>query len=132
MQYAPICPDHQTPMSPSPKTGGWFCPKKRADGSWCQQKAPAGGPMPMPQPPLPTQQTPVTGVQWTPPTPQAPAAQSSLLSDSSDAVLAGESLRFGAHIIAARPIEHNTADEAAAAAISIAITAYRTMKAYLP
>jgi hypothetical protein len=116
-------------MSPSPKTGGWFCPKKRADGSWCQQKAPAtGGPtMPAP-PPQAAPQVP----QWAPPTPQAPAAQSSLLSDSGDAALAGAALRFGASIIAARPIEHDTADQAAAAGISIAITAYRTMKAYLP
>jgi len=33
----PICRYHG-PMKPSKKHGGWYCPKKMGDGSYCQEK----------------------------------------------------------------------------------------------
>lgn len=36
---APICPVHGTPMLPSKKGNGFYCPKKLDDGSYCKAKA---------------------------------------------------------------------------------------------
>jgi hypothetical protein len=36
---APLCPVHHTPMKPSRKPGSFFCPKRDADGEYCDQKA---------------------------------------------------------------------------------------------
>ena len=33
----PQCPTHGS-MKPSTKGKGWYCPHKRADGSWCEGK----------------------------------------------------------------------------------------------
>jgi len=33
----PLCPLHQTPMNAG-KKGGFYCPKKMPDGSYCQQR----------------------------------------------------------------------------------------------
>ena len=42
----PLCPLHQTPMNEG-KKGGWYCPKKMPDGSYCQQRI-AATPAPAP------------------------------------------------------------------------------------
>lgn len=36
---APTCPVHHAPMRRSQKGGGWYCPRKLDDGSYCTQKA---------------------------------------------------------------------------------------------
>jgi hypothetical protein len=36
---APLCPVHNKPMKPSRKPGSFFCPKRDADGEYCDQKA---------------------------------------------------------------------------------------------
>lgn len=42
----PMCPVHNVELKPSQKGGGFFCPKKLPDGSWCKEKghAPAAAP----------------------------------------------------------------------------------------
>lgn len=35
---APICEIHNTPMRPG-KQGGWYCPTKLEDGSWCRGRS---------------------------------------------------------------------------------------------
>ena len=37
----PICPVHNVELKPSQKGGGFYCPKKLPDGSWCQHKGAA-------------------------------------------------------------------------------------------
>ena len=37
MSETPICPVHSTPMRAG-KGGAFFCPKKKADGTWCDQR----------------------------------------------------------------------------------------------
>jgi hypothetical protein len=34
----PRCNLHNRPMKPSKKPGGWFCPAKLGDGSYCSEK----------------------------------------------------------------------------------------------
>jgi hypothetical protein len=36
---APACPAHGTPMKPSRKPGGFFCPRRGDDGDFCPHKA---------------------------------------------------------------------------------------------
>lgn len=36
---APTCPVHGTPMLPSKKGSGYYCPKKVEDGGYCRAKA---------------------------------------------------------------------------------------------
>lgn len=36
---APLCPTHGSRMKPSKKGGGWFCPRKVDDGSYCKEKS---------------------------------------------------------------------------------------------
>jgi hypothetical protein len=38
-ESAPLCPVHHTPMKPSRKPGTFYCPKRDADGEYCDQKA---------------------------------------------------------------------------------------------
>ena len=38
---APVCPVHGSQMRPSSKGGGYFCPRKLADGSFCKEKVTA-------------------------------------------------------------------------------------------
>lgn len=35
---APTCPVHASAMLPSSKGGGYFCPRKLPDGSYCKEK----------------------------------------------------------------------------------------------
>lgn len=36
---APLCGVHGSPMKPSKKGGGYYCPRKLDDGSYCKEKA---------------------------------------------------------------------------------------------
>lgn len=43
----PICPVHQSPMNVGQK-GGFYCPKKTSDGSYCKERVAAPKPDPVP------------------------------------------------------------------------------------
>lgn len=40
MSNAPFCPDHQVSMKVS-QFGGWYCPGKNEDGTYCKRKVKA-------------------------------------------------------------------------------------------
>ena len=41
---APMCRVHNVELKPSQKGGGFYCPKKLPDGSWCNEKGDAPAP----------------------------------------------------------------------------------------
>jgi hypothetical protein len=104
MSETPLCPVHKTAMRASAKGGGFFCPRKLDDGTYCTQKikeqpAPANTP--------PSASVPASG----------PAA-----SAHADATLAVGCLDFAVHLWG--PIDASMHDEVLASAVK----AFMTMK----
>jgi hypothetical protein len=65
---APICNLHNRPMKPS-KYGGWYCPAKLADNSYCQEKVDGQPTQPQPPAPMPQPAAIQYAVNGTPPPP---------------------------------------------------------------